>query len=176
MTHPMALNPADFDPGKFKVEELIPRKSLGELNSILDLQHYVVGPAPAGLVVVADGSRDMEKSFRTIDYFSALTSLRVRNNVQKSVGPKPVDFIAVAAGPDKVWLYRDAGHQAFIERRGDQLRYTPAGPWCEGLPLELFEDPLLDVPERETWLNDWHSESEWFQAVHRTRYSNGIIF
>ncbi len=47
MTHLLALNPADFDPGKFKIEELIPRKSLGELNSIHDLQHYVVGPAPA---------------------------------------------------------------------------------------------------------------------------------
>ncbi len=175
MTRLLALNPADFDPGKFKVEDLIPRKSLGELNSIHDLQHYVTGPAPTGLAVAADGSLDMEKSFRTVDYFSALTSLRVRNNVQKGVGSNPIDFIAVADGPDKVWLFRDADHEAFIEKRGDQIRYTPVGRWCDGLPLEIFEDPLLDVPDRESWLNEWHSESEWFQAVHRTRYSNGII-
>jgi hypothetical protein len=171
----LALDPADFDPGKFKIEDLIPRKSLGELNSIDDLQHYIAGPAPVGLVVAPDGSLDMEKSFRTIDYFSALTSLQVRNNVQKYVGPRPVDFIAVASAPDKVWLYRDAGHQAFIEKRGDQLRYSPVSNWCEGLPLEIFEDPFLDVPDRESWLREWHSESEWFRAVHRTRYSNGII-
>ncbi len=34
MTRLLALDPADFDPGKFKIEELIPRKSLGEANSI----------------------------------------------------------------------------------------------------------------------------------------------
>ncbi|HEV1285970.1 MAG TPA: alkaline phosphatase family protein [Bryobacteraceae bacterium] len=171
----LALNPADFDPGKFKIEELIPRKSLGELNSIHDLRHYVAGPAPTGLVVAPDGSLDMEKSFSTIDYFTALTSLQVRNKVQKDVGPRPVDFIAVAAAPDKVWLFRDADHQVFIEKRGEQLRYTPVSNWCEGLPLEIFEDPFLDVPDHESWLREWHSESEWLQAVHRTRYSNGII-
>ena len=42
------LKPADFDPGKFKMTELIPPKSLGPLNSIWDLRHYVTGRAPAG--------------------------------------------------------------------------------------------------------------------------------
>ncbi|HYV61898.1 MAG TPA: alkaline phosphatase family protein, partial [Bryobacteraceae bacterium] len=32
------LTPADFDPGRFKVEELIPAKSLGPLNSLWDLR------------------------------------------------------------------------------------------------------------------------------------------
>jgi hypothetical protein len=178
MTRLLSLDPADFDPGKFKIEDLIPRKSLGELNTIHDLQNYVIGPAQGG------------STFRTIDYFSALSALHVRNNVQKDVGPQPIDFIAVAAGPDKIWLWRDADHQALIEVSNSQLRYTPVAhltqdlsgelhydkiPWCDGLPLEYFEDPLLDVVNRESWLNDWHTESEWFQAVHRTRYSNGII-
>ncbi len=189
MTHLLALDPADFDPGKFKIEDLIPKKSMGELNSIRDLQHYVTGPAPS-LVVSEDGSLDWEKSFRTIDYFSALASLSVRNNVQKDVGPRPVDFIAVAAAPDKIWLYRDADHQAVIETREGRLRYTPVAhltqdrggelhydtiAWIPGLPLEIFEDPALDAPNRDSWLSDWHTESEWFQAVHRTRYSNGIV-
>jgi hypothetical protein len=186
----LALDPADFDPGKFKIEDLIPRKSMGELNSIHDLQHYVTGPAPGGLVAAADGSLDLEKSFRTIDYFPALSALRVQNNVQKDVGPQPVDFIAVAAGLDKIWLWRDADHQALVETRDGELRYTPVAhltqdlsgelhydeiPWTAGLPLELYEDPLLDVADRDSWLAQWHSEFEWFQAVHRTRYSNGII-
>jgi Type I phosphodiesterase / nucleotide pyrophosphatase len=188
MNRLLALDPADFDPGKFKIEDLIPHRSMGELNSIHDLRHYVVGTAPQGLVVAADGSLDMEKSFRTVDYFSALTALRVRINVQKDLGPRPVDFIAVAAAPDKVFLYRDDDRQALIEFQNGQIRYTPIAhltqdlsgelhydkiPWIPGLPLEIFEDQLLDAPQ--SWLNDWHSESEWFQAVHRTQYSNGII-
>ena len=190
----LALDPADFDPGKFKIEDLIPRRSMGELNSIHDLQHYVVGPAPGGLVVAADGSLDMEKSFRTIDYFSSLSDLRVRNNVQKDVGPRPVDFIAVALSRDKVWLWKDADHQAIVETRPGELRYTAIAHLTqdalgelrydkipsteastEGLPLALYEDPFLNVPDRDSWLREWHSEAEWFQAVHRTRYSNGII-
>jgi hypothetical protein len=44
------------------------------------------------------------------------------------------------------------------------------------LPLELFEDPQLKIAgDRETWLNQWHDERAWLEAVHRTRYSNGII-
>jgi hypothetical protein len=48
---------------------------------------------------------------------------------------------------------------------------------ASGFPLELFEDPQLDVPaaERTTWLNQWHDERTWLNAVHKTRYSNGII-
>ena len=45
--------------------ELIPPKSLGPLNSLWDLRHYVTGRAPGGLVVAADGSLDWERSFHT---------------------------------------------------------------------------------------------------------------
>jgi hypothetical protein len=42
--------------------------------------------------------------------------------------------------------------------------------------LRLFEDPELNVSgDRSAWLNGWHTEQEWFQAIHRTRYSNGVI-
>ena len=47
------LKPADFDPGEFKITELIPPKSLGPLNSLWDLRHYVTGRAPGGLVLRA---------------------------------------------------------------------------------------------------------------------------
>src|SRR5207249_6640179 len=64
MSRLLPLGPSDFDPGKFKIEELIPRKSLGASNSIRDLQHYVTGPGPEGLVVAVDGSLDLEKRDR----------------------------------------------------------------------------------------------------------------
>jgi Type I phosphodiesterase / nucleotide pyrophosphatase len=50
--------------------------------------------------------------------------------------------------------------------------------WSPGLPLELLEDPALDITgniNRGEWLSQWHTEREWFSAVHRCRYSNGVI-
>jgi hypothetical protein len=169
------ITPADFDPGKFKMDELIPAKSLGPLNSFWDLRHYVTGRAPGGLALREDGSLDWDRSFRTVDYLSALRSLAIRNNVQAGVAPQPIDFIAVripreavaAAVPsgdqpdrDAILLYRDAAHQALILARGGELRYMPvarldpnpdgtllfeAGKWGPGFPLQLFEDPQLKI-------------------------------
>lgn len=204
----LALIPSDFDPGKFKAEDVIPTKSLGGVNSIYDLQNYVVGPAPGGLVLAADGSLDWEKSFRRIDYFTALSGISVRNNVQKGVSAYPVESVAVrvprpalvrafpeeAVLEDGVWLWRSAERQALLLTRHNsegqlEVRYVPAAQmtqdaagdihferpeWTAGFPLELREDPKLDVPSTE-WLRDWHGEREWLRAVHRTRYSNGII-
>jgi len=227
----LELQPSDFDPGKFKLESLIPPKSLGPPNTLADLQNYVVGPAAGGLALAADGSLDFERSFRRIDYFAALESLAMRNNVQAEVAARPVDFTAVHVptqedGADGgIWLRRSASRQALIltrhaggrapspaasplagsdatgGSRADQgvrppgaleIRYLPvagliADPdgalhfdraaWTAGFPLELFEDPQLAIsPERRAeWLSQWHTEREWFEAVHRTRYSNGII-
>src|SRR6185369_5328289 len=108
----------------------------------------------------------------------------VRNNVQPGVGPKPIDFIAVRI-PDRnaVLIWRDDAHQALISVRGRELRYQPVNsslepvPWTPGLPLELLEDPNLRIPagDRGNWLSQWHDERDWLEAVHRTRYSNGII-
>ena len=191
----LALDPADFDPGKFNIEDLVPRKSLGEPNSIHDLQHYVVGPSKEGLAAAEDGSLDLEQSFRHVDYFTALTAIKVRNNVQKAVGPQPVDFIAVPL-KDAIWLRRTADRQALIFTRVNptgkrELRYRPVAnltqdedgeprydraSWASGFPLELFEDPQLNVEgDRAAWLDQWHTEPEWLNAVYRTRYSNGII-
>jgi hypothetical protein len=135
-------------------------------------------------VIAEDGSLDWERSFRTVDYFSALRSISVRNNVQPGLAPKPIDFVAVRI-PDRnaVLLWRDDAHQALILTRGNQLRYQPVNSslepaaWGPGLPLELFEDPQLRVPlgDRAAWLDQWHDERAWLEAVHRTRYSNGII-
>jgi len=177
------LTPADFDPGRFKIPQLIPPKSLGPANSLWDLRHYVTGLGPDGLVLREDGSLDWERSFRSIDYLSSLRSISVRNNVQAGLAAQPVDFIAVRIPEqDAVLLWRDAGHQALILTRGNEIRYMPVNDrlepvaWGPGLPLELFEDPQLKISgDREAWLSQWHSERDWLNAVHRTRYSNGII-
>jgi len=49
--------------------------------------------------------------------------------------------------------------------------------WQAGLPLQIFEDPNLAVPQanRVAWLNQWHTDVEWLEAVHQTKYSNGFI-
>jgi len=179
----LALTPADFDPGRFKMAQLIPPKSLGPVNSLWDLRHYVTGLGPDGLVLREDGSLDSGRSFRTIDYLSSLRSISVRNNVQAGLAPQPVDFIAVRIPErDAILLWRDAEHQALLLTRGNELRYMPVNDrfepvaWGPGLPLELFEDPQLKVTgDRETWLSQWHDEQDWLNAIHRTRYSNGII-
>ena len=92
------------------------------------------------------------------------------------------------------WLYGDDDSQILIRTDSSSnisvtpirdLRQDEAGriawqdqPWRAGLPLELFEDPKLNVPpgiDRAQWLCGWHTEREWLDAIHGTRYSNGII-
>lgn len=169
----LAVEPARSDPSRFRIEDLIPKRSMGDPNTIYDLQNYVVGAE------------------RRVDYLKLLTSIRVRNNVQAGVGDRPIDLIAVPAGPDKIWLYESEESQALIFSRPDELRIQPVRgltqdpsgelhyseqPWRAGLPLRLLEDADLNVPgDRAEWLSSWHSEREWLEATHRTFYSNAVI-
>ncbi len=146
----------------------LPKGVLGEPNSIPQLANYAGGPS------------------QRVNYFQALSDIRVRNVVQRDLGAKPIDFIAARA-KDGIFLYGDSGHGALILSRIEEgklwLRYVPvcdlgftAAEWGPGFPLRLFEDPELQVPgDRKAWLNEWHSEREWFEAIHRTRYSNAVI-
>jgi Type I phosphodiesterase / nucleotide pyrophosphatase len=184
-----------FDPGKFKISDLIPPFSFGPANSLWDVQHYVTDVGSDGLVLDSRDQLDWERSFRTTNYVPALTRIAVRNNVQADVDPRPVDFTAMRVpfeGQDAVWLYRDEEHQALVRSRDGMVHYEPIARlkaredgsiafdrpgWSSGFPLEIFEDPRLAIPEteRREWLSAWHSEREWLTAVHKTRYSNGII-
>jgi hypothetical protein len=116
----------------------------------------------------------------------------------------PQNALAAALAPedrpeaDAVFVFGDEQHEALLlsqVREGTLwLRYLPvrglvqdgagaihftAAPWAEGFPLRLFEDPDLrldvDQPARSAWLTQWHTEREWFETIHRTRYSNGVI-
>jgi hypothetical protein len=206
----LSLKAQDLVAPRVRVDTLIPKRVMGEPNSMRQLANYVSGPESDGMVFKEDGSLDEERSFSRIDYFSALASARVRNSVQASLGSAPVYFIAVRLpiqalehvleesdqpDSDAVFLYRDPDHQTLLlnqYRNGELwLRYIPVSgavqdgdgdlhfslaEWCAGMPLKLFEDANLQVPgDRSAWLNAWHSEREWLNATHRTKYSNAVI-
>ncbi|HKB64962.1 MAG TPA: alkaline phosphatase family protein [Pyrinomonadaceae bacterium] len=211
----LALRRENFNPSAVKIEDLIARRSMGEHNSVHQLQNYVAGIAPGGLVVKPDGTLDMDKSFAHVDYFSILYNLTVRNNPQAGVSNHPVDLLAVRLpaelvkplitdteiAPDVVWVSAGREQQALILAREDgqgqlSFRYLPiknlnedeaghlhfeSSTWQPGFPLQIFEDPQLKLPDaaqgqsREAWLSGWHTDHEWFEALHQTRYSNGLI-
>ncbi len=53
----LALSQADFQKRTPTADELIPKRAMGDANTIHDLQNYVVGRAPSG-------------DFQTLSYFS----------------------------------------------------------------------------------------------------------
>lgn len=147
----LSLRSDQFDPGKLKIEECIPRRAMGDLNTVYELENYIAGPRPSGLKLDGSGSLDLDASFQRINYFDTLVNLAVRNNVQPKVGPHPVDFIATripqsALAPvlrpdeqpseDAVWLYGARDRQALVLSRRDaagrlSLRYLPVANLVE---------------------------------------------
>jgi hypothetical protein len=145
MRNLLALRPETFEPFKLKVEALVPPGAMGHRNTIHDLQNYVVGPAPDGLALKSDGSLDFERSFRRLNYLSLIHEQAVRNNVQRGISNRPVDFVAtripreviapalsedLRPDDDVVWLYGGPDRQALVMPRGEltghlQLRYLP---------------------------------------------------
>ncbi len=193
----LALHPDPERSWHQKISEVIPELSLGDNNSVYDLQKYVAGPSPSGLVVDASGRLDEDRSFRHIDYFLLFAQQRARNNPQAALSAMPIDFMVVrlpAAAPQSYWLYGDDDNQLLIladeagriclkpvahlaQDAQGQIRWTDQA-WHAGLPLRLFEDPALGMPagtDRATWLSSWHAEREWLDAIHLCRYSNGVI-
>ena len=113
-----------------------------------------------------------------------------RDLVQPLINERDID-------EDVIWISAGADRQALLlsRRAPDRqlmLRYLPisnlrqdadgklhfkAIDWQAGLPLQMFEDANLVVPEnnRVAWLNQWHTDTEWLEALHRTHYSNGFV-
>jgi hypothetical protein len=179
------LEPADFDHRHFTPADLIPKRAMGDANSVYDLQNYIIGPSPSGSL-----------DFECLNYPRLFSGLSVRNNVQPGVSSRPVDFIAMRvpgeSGNDAIWIYADDDHQALILSHPGELRYLAIRglrqdadgaihydtvPLAPGFPLRLFEDENLAIPvaDREQWFSAWHSELDWLHATHQTAYSNGII-
>jgi Type I phosphodiesterase / nucleotide pyrophosphatase len=99
---------------------------------------------------------------------------------------------------DPIWVYGGEEKQILILARDDggkterHYKYLPVAGLRQdkdgrstfrsqelgvGLPLKYFEDEHLAIPtsQRAAWLSAWHSEVEWLNAVHKTRYSNALI-
>jgi hypothetical protein len=143
----LALAPASFNPRAVRIEEVIAPGAMGDANTVHGLQNYPVGLGPAGLVLAPDGSLDLERSFERVNYFRLLGGIAVRNNVQRGVSNRPVDFIAVRLGSaafdavagenpsddlradEAIWLYASESSQALLLARGEgsslRLRYLP---------------------------------------------------
>ena len=206
-----SLSSEAFAPSKVKISDLIPKTAMGDRNTIYELQNYVVGVGPDGLVLNTDGSLNTERSFVHLNYFSLLQGVTVRNNVQRGVSNRPIDLIATRISresvlpltedrdidEDVIWVTAGADRQALLLARtgaNGQLsfRYLPISnlrpdangrlhftkiAWQAGLPLQMFEDPNLNVPgaDRAAWLSQWHTDIEWLEALHKTHYSNGLI-
>ncbi|HLL75075.1 MAG TPA: alkaline phosphatase family protein [Pyrinomonadaceae bacterium] len=147
----LALRRESFDPAGLRIPDLIARGTMGESNTIAELQSYVAGPAGGGLALAADGSLDLRRSFRRVNYFELLRGTTVRNNVQPGVANRPVDFVAVRVPAESmpvsgaedlradevVWLYRGTDKQALIlsrRARGGRLliRYLPVAELAQG--------------------------------------------
>ena len=192
------MNPDPNRPFRENIRALVPELSLGDNNTIRNLQHYVVGPSAGGLALEVAGHLDPERSFRYVDNFELLASQRVRNNPQPALSPKPIDFIA-ATLPDigsqhAYWLYGDEKHQLVIltnasgnilvrpvadlhQNQNGDVSWS-AQSWAPGRPLHLFEDAGLQLPagtDRAAWLSQWHTEREWLNAIHGCKYSNAVI-
>jgi len=180
----LAMSRTELEKHVPAIGEVIPKRAMGEANTVRDLQSYIIGPAANG-------------GFATVNYFPLLAGIAVRNNVQPEVGSRPVDFIATRLPDDSVWLYGDENHQAIVFSRRDaagalelrylamrclrqradgSVEYEPAELGA-GFPLRLWEDRNLGVAEseRDAWFAAWHSDVDWLRAVHKTRYSDGII-
>jgi hypothetical protein len=138
----LSLQAVSFAPARLKIDDLIPRDSMGDRNTIFELQNYVVGISAGGLQLNADGTVDRQRSFIRVNYFDLLHNVTVRN-VQRDLSTHPIDMIAtridsklVAAqlnesglSDDAIWI--DGGDkQALLLFRensnGDlSIRYQP---------------------------------------------------
>ncbi len=176
----LVFEPDAKNPFKGKISDLIPEMSLGNNNTQRQLRHYVAGPAIGGLQLAADGTLDEERSFRYVDYPKLFCEQRALNRPQPELSGNPMDFVAMPLTDQRYWLYGDDDHQLEILTAADgRISVKPLnGGWRSGLPLHLFEDPELILPagtNRADWLSQWHTEQEWMRAIHKTRYSNGVI-
>lgn len=98
---------------------------------------------------------------------------------------------------DPIWLVKGSDKQILILSRESEsgqrmYKYLPvaslrqdnrgivsfqARDWAAGFPLQYFEDENFSVPAstRAAWLGDWHTEAEWQNASHESKYSSAIV-
>jgi Type I phosphodiesterase / nucleotide pyrophosphatase len=140
----LSISSEAFTPTKVKILSVIPKMSMGERNTIYQLQNYIVGLSPGGFALNNDGSLNFDRSFVQIDYFSMLQQIAMRNNVQRGITNRPIDLIGTRLprelvlpliedrdiDEDVVWVTAGANRQALLLSRRDahgqlSLRYLP---------------------------------------------------
>lgn len=84
-------------------------------------------------------------------------------------------FIMGREGANGLFSFRYQPVKNLHQDASGQIRFETAA-WEPGFPLHLFEDPELNVApdRRQAWLSEWHTDLEWLQATHRTKYSIGV--
>ncbi|HEV7857486.1 MAG TPA: alkaline phosphatase family protein [Pyrinomonadaceae bacterium] len=190
----LAQRPDSFDPPHLKIEDVIAKGAMGDHNNIYKLQNYVVGIAPGGLVLNADGMLNTHESFARVDYFSLLRDVALRNNVQQGLDKHPVDFVAtripsasiapaLEAGTrgsgDPLWLYAGASQQALILSREEQggglsLRYLPIKALTQDASGKIrFESaplheglPLKILEDQKLRVPEGASRTDWLSDWH----------
>ncbi len=169
----LSLRPDSFDPSRLRIEDFLAEHAMGDLNTVYDLQNYVAGGSGEELALRGDGSLDMAESFTRINYFSLLTQIKTRNNLQEQVSARPVDFIAMKVPVEAlrsdllpgflpidnaIWLFRDDDRQALIlsRRAGNGqlwLRYLPVGGLKQDADgqIHFSASPWRDKLPLEPW-------------------------
>ena len=143
LTNLLGLKRETFEPAKLKIEDFIAKGAMGDRNTIHQLQNYVVGLSPSGLVLNAGGSIDTKTSFVRVNYFDLLHGITVRNNVQKRISNRPIDIVAQRISSrllitlkdenltsDVIWVNGGREKQTLILARRDErgqlsFRYQP---------------------------------------------------
>ncbi len=194
MSNLLSLRPENFNPRKLKIEDYIGKGVMGAHNSIYQLQNYVTGLSDQGLVLTADNKIDTAQSFKRLDYFKFSGDQVVRNNVQREVSNRPVDFSAAAIPaesfknqsfedfkPDKpvIWLYGSSAKQALIfteeDRTGNpSYRYLPISDLRQSADGQVFFQiekltagfPLKIFEDEKLKIPDGDSRNSWLSAWH----------
>src|SRR5262249_33221885 len=159
------LHPESGHAVRARIEDLIQPRSLGDLNTIYDLQHYVTGPSADGLAVDSNGHLDEARSFRFVDYFTLLASQRSRNNPQARVGGEPVDFVAATLPlneiREKIHTTDDLIEAIWLERDDErQLIELVSKTGTDEIDIRLIPASHLqqDRSGKLTWKDrDWSS-------------------
>lgn len=194
----LGIQRPDFDFAKMRIEDFIPPHSLGPRNTAGDLLAYPVALNPDGSFLTIDYP-ELLASQKVRNNVQPGISPQPVDFMAHRIPYAEISGSLKAAGldiaQDVVWLYGDRQHQAFLllELSPDgtrRLRYVPvrnvhspkAGQVAfevanfeEGFPLHLWEDSSFVVNgSRLQFLENFHTEAEWRQALASTRYALSV--
>ncbi len=130
----LELQQANFDASQIKIADIIPRNSMGDANTLHKLQNYTVGLSQRGLTLAPNGALDEAQSFHRVNYFALLHSQTVRNNVQRGVSNRPIDFVGVRV-PVESWREFASRTEAFDDIVADEIVWLYGGQFRQALVL-----------------------------------------